>query len=248
MRPPAGYIEIDRRFGRLQGSERPEELAAASYVGGSLADSLTLGWAELLKKPLVVVLGEPGSGKSWEFRWRCATLQQKGESAFLIELERLVSGTFEALLDPDDRARFQKWRRGGQTAWFFLDSVDESKIRRSADFYAALDKVLAAIGGAMDRTRVLISSRISEWRPEIDRQEVVGRFGASLSRNPRGRKKTTGKPSSSRSSRLIVTVFGHSRKDAGSRIPTSSSPHSTIIRPGNLSAGRSTSLTWRHSG
>ena len=177
MHPPTGYIEIDRRFSRLHGSDRPEELAAASFLGGSLATSLTLGWTELLKERLVVVLGEPGSGKSWEFRARCASLQAKGENAFLIELERLVAGTFEALLAPADRERFQKWLRRGQTGWFFLDSVDEAKIRRSADFYAALDKVVAAIGGAMDRARVLISSRISEWRPETDRQEVLGRFG-----------------------------------------------------------------------
>ena len=183
MHPPAGYIEIDRRFSRLQGSDRREELASASYLGGSLVDSLTLGWNELLKEPLVVVLGEPGSGKSWEFRWRCAAFQQNGDAAFLIELERLVAGTFDTLLAPGDRERFQKWRRGSHVAWFFLDSVDEAKIRRSTDFYAALDKVVAAIGGAMDRARILISSRISEWRPETDRQEVLGRFGTALSRN-----------------------------------------------------------------
>lgn len=176
MHPPTGYIEIDRRFSRLHPSDRPEELAPASYLGGSLADSLTLGWTELLKERLVVILGEPGSGKSWEFRTRCASLQKKGEDAFLIELERLVAGTFEALLAPSDMERFQKWQCRGQTAWFFLDSVDEAKIRRSADFYAALDKVVAAIGGALDRTCVLISSRISEWRPETDRKEVLGRF------------------------------------------------------------------------
>lgn len=176
MYPPTDYVEIDRRFSRLHGSDRPEELAAASYLGGSLTNSLTLGWNELLKEHLVVILGEPGSGKSCEFRANCASLQGKSQNAFLIELERLVAGTFEALLAPADRERFQKWLRGGQTAWFFLDSVDEAKMRRSADFYAALDKVVAAIGGAIDRARVLISSRISEWRPETDRQEVLGRF------------------------------------------------------------------------
>src|SRR5207253_8497048 len=97
----------------------------------------TLGWDELLKVRLVVVLGEPGSGKSCEFRWRCASLQENGEFAFLIELERLVAGTFDTVLALGDRERFQKWRRGNQPAWFFLDSVDEAKIRRQADFYAA---------------------------------------------------------------------------------------------------------------
>ncbi len=192
MCTPRSYIEINRRFSRLHGSNRPEELASASYLGGSLADSLTLGWDALLKEPLVVVLGEPGSGKSWEFRWRCATLQQNGEFAFLIELERLVAGAFDALLAPGDREWFQKWQRGSQAAWFFLDSVDEAKIRRQADFYAALDKVVAAIGSAMDRARVLISSRISEWQPETDRQEVLGRFGTARTRNRQGTDESEG--------------------------------------------------------
>ena len=87
---------------------------------------------------------------------------------------------------PADRERFQKWQRGGQTAWFFLDSVDEAKIRRQADFYAALDRAVDAIGGAMDRARVLISSRISEWQPETDRQEVLRRLVTARTRNRQG--------------------------------------------------------------
>ena len=61
MYPPLGYIEISRRFSRLQGSDHPDELASASYLRGSLADSLTLGWDELLKESLVVVLVNLGA-------------------------------------------------------------------------------------------------------------------------------------------------------------------------------------------
>lgn len=179
MVTPAGYIDINRRFSALHGSVQSEDAAASSYLRGSFAGS-TLGWDELLKERLVVILGEPGSGKSWEFRRRSALLGEAGEPAFLIELERLVSGPFAAGIAPDDYARFQQWRRGTATACFFLDSVDESKIRRSADFYAALDKVLAAIGAAaMSRAQVYISSRISEWQPETDLHEVITRFGAA---------------------------------------------------------------------
>jgi len=180
MYTPARYIEIDRRFSRLHSSGGPEQLG---YLSGSVADSQTVGWDELLKERLLVILGEPGSGKSWEFRWRCASLQKNGEFAFLVELERLVAGNFDALLDPADRERFQQWQKGRETAYLFLDSVDEAKIRRHADFYTALDKVVAAIGGAQHRTRVVISSRISEWQPETDRQEVLSRFGGARTRN-----------------------------------------------------------------
>jgi len=182
---PPGYIEINRRFSRLHGSGGPEDLASSSYLGHSVADSQSLGWDELLKERLVVVLGEPGSGKSWEFRWCCTSLQKDGEFAFLIELERLVSGALASVFAPADHERFQQWQGGRKSAYFFLDSVDEAKIRRQSDFYAALDKVTTAIGSAaMGRARVFISSRISEWQPETDRHEVLLRFSAARTRNP----------------------------------------------------------------
>ena len=177
MVTPAGYIYINRRFSALHGSVETEDTAAASYLRGSFA-GFTLGWDELLKERLVIILGEPGSGKSWEFRRRSALLSEAGKPAFLIELERLVSGVFATGYTPQDYARFQQWQRGREIAYIFLDSVDESKIRRSADFYTALDKVLGAIGpAAMDRVQVYISSRISEWQPETDLHEVLTRFG-----------------------------------------------------------------------
>ena len=176
---PAGYVDLNRRFCTLHASSDVEYEAASSYLFGSLADS-TFGWDKLLNERLVVVLGEPGSGKSWEFRHRCASLTDTGKPAFLIELERLVAGTFASGFSSSSLARFQQWQRGKDTASFFLDSVDESKIRRQTDFYAALDKVVNAIGpGALDRAHVFLSSRISEWQPEADLHEVLSRFGAA---------------------------------------------------------------------
>jgi hypothetical protein len=183
MATPAGYIEIDRCFSALHGTVDRDEAAASSYLRSGFSGS-AVGWDELLKKRLVVILGEPGSGKSWEFRHRAATLHKAGKPAFLIELERLVSGDFATGFSHEDGSRFQKWLRSKETAFFFLDSVDESKIQRAADFYAALDKVLAAIGSARDRLQIFISSRISEWQPVTDRQAVLSRFGAGAADAP----------------------------------------------------------------
>src|SRR5262249_6545658 len=131
---PAGYIYLNRRFCSLHGSANVESAAASSYLFGALADA-TFGWDELLNERLVVVLGEPGSGKSWEFRQRCASLNDAGKPAFLIELEHLVLGDFASGFSSSNLARFQQWQRGKSTASFFLDSVDEAKIRRQTDFY-----------------------------------------------------------------------------------------------------------------
>lgn len=95
MTVPHGFIDLDRGFEKLGNSLRPEDSAVRSYFARSLRSDSTLRWDELLSQKLVVVLGEPGSGKSWEFRHRCAALQQQGEFAFLVELERLVSGTLD---------------------------------------------------------------------------------------------------------------------------------------------------------
>ncbi|MDB5310312.1 MAG: hypothetical protein JWO38_4514 [Gemmataceae bacterium] len=176
MCTPAGYIELNRRFCALHGAS-VEETAGSSYLRGSFADS-TLEWDALLKERLVIVLGEPGSGKSWEFRRRCRVLKDTGKPAFLIELERLVLGDWAAGFSPADLVPFQQWQQGRETGFFFLDSVDEAKIRRQADLYAALDKVVAGIGPlAIGRAHIFISSRISEWQPETDLHEVLARFG-----------------------------------------------------------------------
>lgn len=69
---------------------------------------------------------------------------------------------------------------GKDTAYFFLDSVDEAKFRRQADFYAALDKVVAGIGSqTIGRAKIFMSSRISEWQPDTDFHEVLSRFSLS---------------------------------------------------------------------
>ena len=169
-------------------------MASSSYLRSFGADYRTLGWDDLLKQPVVVVLGEPGSGKSWELRWQCATIQKGGGHAFLIELERLVSGDVDAVLAAD-RQRFQQWRRGTEVAHFFLDSVDEAKIRRHSDFYTAFEKVLTAIGAAgIDRARLVITSRISEWQPEADRHEVLSRFLTQKGSHPAESGKEPGPP------------------------------------------------------
>jgi hypothetical protein len=170
------YIELNRRFSVRDGSVTKEDAASRSYLDAASGD---LGWDRILEERLVVVLGEPGSGKSWEFRNRCAALRKSGAFAFSVELERLVSESFADVLSGSEFDTFQQWHKTNQPAHFFLDSVDESKLRRQADFYVALDKIRNAIGNAASRSYVMISSRISEWQPVTDRQAVMQRFAAS---------------------------------------------------------------------
>src|SRR5262245_24022735 len=120
MRPLIGFVELDRRFSALEPSTFPDDAASHSYLAGALAGADGLDWDKLLQETLVVVLGEPGSGKTWELRQRCAVLQERGENAFFLELERLVAGSVPEAIAAADRDRFRAWQRGGRPAWFFL--------------------------------------------------------------------------------------------------------------------------------
>jgi len=131
-------------------------------------------WPELLKHRLVVILGEPGSGKTSELM---AQQAHRSSGSFFLELNRLVKEELSGILDEEDSYRFSRWKNGSGEATFFLDAVDESKLVRNDDFFTALDRVKKAIGPAMARSRFVISSRISEWRPEIDSAGVLQRFG-----------------------------------------------------------------------
>lgn len=73
--------------------------------------------------------------------------------------------------------RFNAWKSKSYDATFFLDAVDESKLKQDNDFFTALDRVKKAVGPSMIRARFVISSRISEWRPQTDQHGVIQRLG-----------------------------------------------------------------------
>ena len=173
------FIELDRRFRKLDKESKRENTALASYTDevfglGLLRDGLS--WTELLDERPTVILGEPGSGKTWELRHRDDLLSSQGKHAFFVPLEGLASHPISDVLDQNKYQEFLKWKKGSDDAFFFLDSVDEAKFRRVNDFLSALDRFGDAIGEKLNRARIFLSCRISEWRPQTDASEVLRRF------------------------------------------------------------------------
>lgn len=148
-----------------------------SYVAAIEGGETGSSWDDLLKHRLVIVLGEPGSGKSEEFRHQGDARRRNGQTAFLLELNRLVTEEVASVLGEVGFAEFSRWMVGASEATFFLDAVDESKLQRVDDFLIALDRLHGVIVRHLHRCRFVISSRISAWRPETDRAEVLRRFG-----------------------------------------------------------------------
>jgi hypothetical protein len=172
-----GYIELDRRFRELDPNKKTEDAALDSYTAISLGFDSGLGWENLLERRLVVVLGEPGSGKTWEFQERAKILGSEGKAAFFIRLDRLAAAPLESVLGIDDAQKLRTWLRGPNSGFFFLDSVDEAKFRGLADFETALDRFKEGVGArGISLAQIFISSRISDWRPQSDAFELRTRF------------------------------------------------------------------------
>jgi hypothetical protein len=137
----------------------------------------SVNWDDLLKENRVVVLGEPGSGKSWEMKERARLLNSQGASAFYVRLDQLLERELSDVLDPNEQASLIRWKNGRDIAWFYLDSVDEAKFRRVSDFHSTLARFSKEFDSyQLLRTKVFLSSRISEWKPSTDRHEFQRLF------------------------------------------------------------------------
>jgi hypothetical protein len=135
------FVELNRRFRKLDEDTKSEDAALGSYTAGIWRKNTDFGWDDLLKEFRVVILGEPGSGKTWELRERVKMLVVRNEFAFFINLDGLVQRDLLALFGDKERARFDRWRQSTAPAYFFLDSVDEAKFRSLSDFYSAPDRL-----------------------------------------------------------------------------------------------------------
>jgi hypothetical protein len=162
------FVELNRRFRKLEQKSKTEELALESYTS-FLGQMGGLSWDDLLKENRAVVLGEPGSGKSWEMRERVRLLNNQGTFAFFVRLDQLVERELTKLFDADEQRRFNQWKQSKNIAYFLLDSVDEAKFRKISDFHATLKRFRNELGpNLVLQTKIFLSSRISEWKPSTD--------------------------------------------------------------------------------
>jgi hypothetical protein len=157
-------LDLNRRFRRVD--DEPGAMPAT--------------WSDLLAQRCVVVLGEGGMGKSTEFQAQTANLRRANEFAFFCELVTLAEGEFENALDPDDDRLVAEWRSSSREAIFFLDSLDEAKLRGKT-LRRALVNLKRGLGDAWVRARLIVSSRDSDWLPsdQHDLEQAIG-LGESL--------------------------------------------------------------------
>src|SRR6266542_1965086 len=76
----------------------------------------------------VVILAEAGTGKTHELRETARGLRREGKAACFRRIEELAADGLENALVDGNVEEFSKWLAGHNTAWFFLDSVDEARL------------------------------------------------------------------------------------------------------------------------
>lgn len=168
---------LKSRFKEGSQAEDADEDFSTYFSGGHSQ------WANLLSQRLVVVLGEAGSGKTWEFQDQAKRLRHAGQAAFFLPLNKVTSSeTFKQALG-DDAECFRRWGRSSEHAYLFLDAVDESRLAGAGAFERALQVIMSELGAHAARISVFLSSRISDWllasvRAAVD-HSVLSRLSAA---------------------------------------------------------------------
>ena len=163
------FIDLDRQFNALTDAELEdtESLAAWGDYGPGM------GWPKLLEQhDRVILLAEAGAGKTTEMRRQAGRLAEEGRFAFFAALESLDRDPMEDVLSVDEVERLEEWKADGHApAWFFLDAVDELKLTQGK-LDRALRRLSKVIDGRLDRARIIVSCRPSDWRPHVDAAAV----------------------------------------------------------------------------
>jgi len=158
-------VELNRIFWPLEDSEESDPDILRSMYGFGLN---VLDWSELLECSRVVILAEAGTGKTYELRETARKLRAEGKTAFFCRIEDLATSGIDNAFVEGSSAEFQHWLGSGDSACFFLDSVDEARLSNPSFFEGALQALARALGRAAPRSHIFISARVSDWRATAD--------------------------------------------------------------------------------
>ena len=165
-----GFVDLQRRFRELSDSELEDIDVLVSWSGSEFGPDI--GWSKLLEYTRVILLAEAGAGKTAEMRELANRLIGEDRFAFFLPLESLDRDPVADILSAAEEERLGRWRTNGEeTAWFFLDAVDELKLTQGK-LHRALNRLARAIDGHLDRARIIISCRPSDWRSGSDLNAV----------------------------------------------------------------------------
>jgi hypothetical protein len=173
------YVELGRRFVVFSDAMDSDEAAWLSYYRPEYTAQRSFDWDSLIAPEVrcAVILGEAGSGKSWEFEARAEILNRAGATAIFLPLDDLVDRKIDDCLSREDGARFEEWRRRSERAVFFLDAVDDARLRDPQALRKSFVALENELGPAFGRVCFVLSCRVSDWQPVADLELLSRYFG-----------------------------------------------------------------------
>ena len=125
-----------------------------------------------------MVLGEAKCGKTHEFRQQVERLKEGGKFAFFLPVEQLLDHDLLDLLSPDEEHSLDTWlHRSTAKAYFFLDAVDELRLRQGS-FGVALRKLSRQIQNKTELTHLFVSCRPADWNNALNIDDIQRFFPA----------------------------------------------------------------------
>ena len=171
QQPRLGWI---RFCARLDAEVELEEgfLNDPGGTWGRLANPNALSLADLASEPCVVLLGEPGLGKTIALEQEEARLRAAGGTVDRIDLRGYDTGTDLGTRMFRSQC-WQEWQKGSYQLTLILDAVDESPLPSNTLVRVVLDGLRTA-----DLTRLVlrIACRHGAWPPAFE-QGLADRFG-----------------------------------------------------------------------
>lgn len=157
-------VELIRRFAPL--SSRTGYWDSLYLVPGK-----SQRWHEIEDERRVLILADPGAGKTFEAMSRARKIRQRGKEAFFIRIE-VIDATFENAFEVGTGDEFVAWLASNEEAWFFFDSVDEAQLETPRALENAVRIFGERIHAARERAHIFITSRDDAWQALPDRTLV----------------------------------------------------------------------------
>lgn len=222
------YLDLDRQFMPFQDEESWEIRYQSFFSDGFYSCE---GWSDLLSHRRTVILAEAGAGKTAEMSERAKALVEAGSPAFCVTVNKLATTPFrDALVSPEDQARFDAWLVGNREGVFFIDSVDQARLSGKS-FRDALSRLAKALVGHAARATILVSCRVSDWRATQDRAA----FEELLGKPPDVEAPAPPLPEGGDDEALYAPLFRNTRptdeSDENATRPPSYKPHITALAP-----------------
>lgn len=166
------YIDVARSFTKLETKGISDE-DVEKYSSANRYHSHS--WDTVIQSPVSIILSEGGAGKTEEMIQKSKALQKSGKFSFFLRLEHVSTGINHALED-STIDKWNQWKSSSENCVIFLDSVDEARLGGPLHFETAIRSIKVELADHYKRATIILSARITEWRPSSDFNLVVQLF------------------------------------------------------------------------